>query len=405
MDIRPFRHAFFSLLFLASSFVLPLPAFAVVHRIMVNDPSSYSRPDITINVGDTVRWINPCNRGPYGGSCGNLHDVTADDLSFQSATARDFTFEMTFNTPGDVRYHCTVHSRPASAGGTRQNGIIRVVGAAAAPEVAVVSVDVEDGSQKAGEAVDVKVMLTNTGDADSGVFRVKIRISTDTNITSTDREIATLLISNLLAGGSQERNPSVTLPADLAVGDYFIGAIIDIVDDNLSNNTNFDAESIFVFLEFILNAGLNDAWFQKITTGQGFFITIFPDKALLSIAWFTWDTELPAAATTGRASEGAGPLANVGDDGHRWLTGAGDIIGNKAVMPIRVASGGLFDTPTDITRVDDGTFEVEFNKCNEGKVTYDMPSKDLHGVIPIRRVADDNVVLCEALLRELSLLP
>ena len=151
MTTSQLKRAFFSHLILVLTVLSPMQAFAVVHEIMVDDPASYSRPDITINVGDTVRWINPCN----GGSCGNLHDVTADDFSFQSATARNFTFERTFNTAGEFRYHCTVHSRPASAGGTRQNGIIRVVGAAAAPEVAVVSVDVEDGSQKAGEAVDV----------------------------------------------------------------------------------------------------------------------------------------------------------------------------------------------------------------------------------------------------------
>ena len=56
-----------------------------------------------------------------------------------------------------------------------------------------------------------------------------------------------------------------------------------------------------------INAGLNDAWFNPDTDGQGFFIGVFPDLGVASLAWFTYDTELP--------DEGAS--ANLGDAGHR----------------------------------------------------------------------------------------
>ena len=46
----------------------------------------------------------------------------------------------------------------------------------------------------------------------------------------------------------------------------------------------------------------------------------------------------------------------------------------------------------------DGTMIVEFENCTEGTVTYDIPSIDRQGVVPIKRVADDNIVVCEALL-------
>ena len=140
-----------------------------------------------------------------------------------------------------------------------------------------------------------------------------------------------------------------------------------------------------------INPGLNDAWYNPITDGQGFFITVFPDLGAVSLAWFTYDTEFPAEDAT----------ANLGDPGHRWLTAVGPIVGNQAIMEIEMTSGGLFDTNTLIDRTDppgsDGTIRLTFTSCNSATVEYDIPSINKQGVVPIRRVANDNIVICEAL--------
>lgn len=140
--------------------------------------------------------------------------------------------------------------------------------------------------------------------------------------------------------------------------------------------------------EFKINAGLNDAWYYPETNGQGFFITVFPDLGLVSLAWFTYDIELPAEDVE----------AELGDAGHRWLTALGPFNDNQAVMTINMTSGGLFDTPTEISRVDDGTIILTFTDCNSATVSYDLPSINRMGVVPIERVAADNVALCEALI-------
>jgi sugar lactone lactonase YvrE len=140
-------------------------------------------------------------------------------------------------------------------------------------------------------------------------------------------------------------------------------------------------------VSFNMNAGLNDAWFNPLTDGQGFFITVFPNIGFVSLAWFTYDTELPDAGDT----------ANLGDPGHRWLTALGSIEGNKSMMDISVASGGIFDTSTDIDRIGDGTIILTFSDCNSGTVEYDIPSIGQTGTVPIQRVADDNIALCLAL--------
>jgi hypothetical protein len=149
--------------------------------------------------------------------------------------------------------------------------------------------------------------------------------------------------------------------------------------------------NILPTFEFSINAGLNDAWYNPDTDGQGFFITVFPDLALASLAWFTYDTELPAEDAE----------ANLGDAGHRWLTALGPIDGNQVLMNIDIASGGIFDTASDIQHTDpagsDGTIILTFDSCNSGTVEYDITSIDRQGIVPIRRVVDDNIVLCEAL--------
>ena len=145
---------------------------------------------------------------------------------------------------------------------------------------------------------------------------------------------------------------------------------------------------------FVMNAGLNDAWYNPVTNGQGFFITVFPNLNLVSMAWFTYDTDLPAEDDT----------ANLGSPGHRWLTAIGPIEGDTAVLNINIASGGLFDAATDVQNTEppgsDGTITLFFSGCNSGLVEYDIPSIDQQGSVPIERVAGDNIDLCEALLGE-----
>ena len=142
---------------------------------------------------------------------------------------------------------------------------------------------------------------------------------------------------------------------------------------------------------FQINAGLNDAWFNPETDGQGFFIAVFPDLGYVSLAWFTYDMAVP--------EEGA--QANLGDPGHRWITAVGPIDGNQAVMNIDLTSGGLFDTPTEVEHTDppgsDGTITLTFENCSSGTVDYDIKTINRQGSVPIQRVAGDNIALCEAL--------
>ena len=183
----------------------------------------------------------------------------------------------------------------------------------------------------------------------------------------------------------------------------FFGTNVSLSSDgrrvaSATGNANTAAESpsfvrvydLSMFVNaFKINAGLTDAWYNPDTDGQGFFVAVFPDLGVVSLAWFTYDTELPPP----------GAIANLGDPGHRWLTAVGPIEGDHAMMEIEMTSGGLFDTPTEITRTDppgsDGTIILTFDDCNTATVEYDIPSIGRQGIVPIRRVANDKIIDCE----------
>jgi cyclophilin family peptidyl-prolyl cis-trans isomerase len=145
---------------------------------------------------------------------------------------------------------------------------------------------------------------------------------------------------------------------------------------------------------FPINAGLNDAWFFPGTAGQGFFVIVYPEIESLFLSWFTFDTVRPDDSVT----------ALLGDPGHRWLTGQGNFSGSKAMLDVFITSGGVFDSgsPKPET-VPDGTMVVEFSGCNEGSVTFDIPSIDRQDVVPIQRVFADstNLALCEEIAAQL----
>jgi len=162
-------------------------------------------------------------------------------------------------------------------------------------------------------------------------------------------------------------------------------------DGNGDNSGHVRVYDLSMFNVFKINPGLNDAWYDPDTDGQGFFITVFPDLGYVSLAWFTYDTVLPPGDA----------VANLGDAGHRWLTALGPITEDQVIMNITMTSGGIFDSAIEIQRTDppgsDGTIILTFDDCNSGTVEYDIPSINRQGIVPIRRVANDNIVICEAL--------
>jgi hypothetical protein len=142
--------------------------------------------------------------------------------------------------------------------------------------------------------------------------------------------------------------------------------------------------------DFQINPGLNDAWFNPATNGQGFFISVLPERKQIFLAWFTFDSERPPEGTA----------ALLGEPGHRWLTAQGSYEGDRASLTLFVTKGGEFDAAVPVPSTNpsgDGTLVLEFADCTQGLLSYAITSLDISGEIPIERIVPDNAALCETL--------
>lgn len=139
---------------------------------------------------------------------------------------------------------------------------------------------------------------------------------------------------------------------------------------------------------FRLNGAMSGSWYNPATAGQGFFMDVFDNINQVFLAWFTYDLARPDASV----------VAQIGDPGHRWLTAFGPFSGNSAMLDIEWTVGGVFDTvPPAPAQSVDGSIEVIFNGCLSGTVDYDLGTAGGTGVVPIQRIANDSLNLCEEL--------
>jgi hypothetical protein len=70
-------------------------------------------------------------------------------------------------------------------------------------------------------------------------------------------------------------------------------------------------------------------------------------------------------------------------------------------MVLSLTSGGVFDSSSPPPQtVSAGTLFLAFESCDSAVANYTFPELGLGGQIALRRVATDNVALCEALASE-----
>ena len=141
--------------------------------------------------------------------------------------------------------------------------------------------------------------------------------------------------------------------------------------------------------QFSINPGLNDAWYNPTTQGQGFFFNVFPDAELFFLSWFTYDVERPDESVE----------ANLGEPGHRWVTAIGGWEGNTVTLDVTLTTGATFDEANPPAQFQEnyGTITIVFQDCNSATLTYNFPDIGESGEIQLERVTDANVPLCETL--------
>jgi hypothetical protein len=79
------------------------------------------------------------------------------------------------------------------------------------------------------------------------------------------------------------------------------------------------------------------------------------------------------------------------------VTAQGPYEGDTAMLDVTVTSGGVFDSPEPaVEQAQDGTMTITWHNCSSATLTYDIPSAG-QGEIPLQRIVNDNVILCESL--------
>ena len=104
-----------AILTVAVLWICPLAAFAETHNVNIVG-LTFQPNDLAIAVGDTVRWT----------SSGGTHDVRADNGEWTSPLPVT-TYERTFDSAGEILYHCSVHSAAGRNIATNMNGRIEVI--------------------------------------------------------------------------------------------------------------------------------------------------------------------------------------------------------------------------------------------------------------------------------------
>ena len=140
---------------------------------------------------------------------------------------------------------------------------------------------------------------------------------------------------------------------------------------------------------FKINPGLNDAWYDPETPGQGFLMTVLPEAETLFLAWFTFDTERPPEDSS----------AHLGEAGHRWLTAQGSYDANFAWLDVSLTQGGVFNEGEPVPQRGEpvGHMQIYWDDCESADLSYQLAGLGLSGGMRLRRIVPDNVPLCEAL--------
>ena len=143
---------------------------------------------------------------------------------------------------------------------------------------------------------------------------------------------------------------------------------------------------------FEINAGLNDAWYDPTTNGQGFMISVQESKGTVFLAWFTYEVATPVILFHYAAP--AQPVL-IGNPSQRWLTAEGPYEADSAELTVYSSGPGFFDTEAPaLTMHPVGTLQIQFSDCANGTVSYELPAAGLSGLIPIERVSSDNLARC-----------
>ena len=129
-----------------------------------------------------------------------------------------------------------------------------------------------------------------------------------------------------------------------------------------------------------INAGMDGAWYNPATAGQGLLVDAFPNPNstdFIFMAWFTYGDETAS--------------------GLRWLTAQGSYEGSIANVDVFETTNGRFDDPQGTETVNVGTAIIDFTDCNNAQMSYSLTAEGKEGEISLTRALPGGDALCKTL--------
>jgi hypothetical protein len=115
-----------------------------------------------------------------------------------------------------------------------------------AVDLALQLVDAEDGAYAPGSLLTTFVLIENLGGSVSPESGLALYASSDTDITDSDPLLGNFVVPPLAPGGLLGANAIASLPGDLPNGEYYIGGILSLADEDAANNIGHDPVPILV---------------------------------------------------------------------------------------------------------------------------------------------------------------
>ena len=129
-----------------------------------------------------------------------------------------------------------------------------------------------------------------------------------------------------------------------------------------------------------INAGMDGAWFDLVTSGQGYLVDSYPNpdgSNFIFVAWFTFGEDTAS--------------------GQRWFTAQGSFAGSLAELDVFESTGGSFDDPQAPSTTKVGTMSIDFTDWSNAQLSYSLPADPAAGNIAITRAIAGAQALCEEL--------
>jgi hypothetical protein len=149
----------------------------------------------------------------------------------------------------------------------------------------------------------------------------------------------------------------------------FIEQDVEAFIANTSGQVCFWGYTVVAELEeapaFAIGEGLDGAWYDPATPGQGLFLDVFADRLQLGFGWYAFAPDAPGE--------------------QRWWTGLGSYSGDEAVTTLQFTSNGAFLQPGPVDTQPVGTATFRFSDCNTGTLDYAF-DQDPSGTVPLRRL-------------------